>query len=399
MNARQKAARSGTTAGSSRAPRQQTLAQEAKFLENRLLTHELLEVFAGQTEGTQQQRQELAHAVGRLGPRIYVEAVYGLTHTLVLDKKEARVMFEQIREHQQKLIETLKRPVSIQVAALDYLQDVRHILKAPTIIETDKCDDFARRATVDETTQAYDKQLMDSDLDAEIERARRTGSSLSALFLDIDNLKKINDVHGHAVGTEAIRFVSVCINRTLRKYDAVYRYGGDEFVALMSRTDSAQARRIARRIVRSLSINRPAELPVKPGVSIGIATYEAGVIDDKRTLLAAADTALYRAKENGKNTVCVYGDACHDHERSANQSIGHSRQRRLDQDAVRPGSRACRNGDSFRRPTKHARRARRQNPHRPGSAVTRRVRTPPVATSANRCHGSALPHDAKERGV
>jgi diguanylate cyclase (GGDEF)-like protein len=284
----------------------ETLAREARFLGKRMLTHELLQIFAGETTGDSQQRQRLEQIKRKLGGAIYTEAVYSLTHLLVTDRRRARAIFEQILAHRSRLADSLHRAVSVQVAALDYLQDIRGILKAPTIIESEKCDDFARRATMDEISQAYDKHVLDSDLDAEIERARRLGHPLSLLFIDIDNLKKINDSRGHAAGTEAIKFVSASISRNLRKYDAVYRYGGDEFIALMSKTERGNALRVARRILHTLTGERPVSLPVRPGVSIGIATFENQAITSKQALLAAADTALYRAKESGKNTVCLF---------------------------------------------------------------------------------------------
>ena len=206
------------------------------------------------------------------------------------------------------MVRTLKRNVSVQVAALDYLQNVRNILRKPTIIEADQYEEFVYRAVVDETTQAFEKDLLDTDLEAEIEKSRRFNTLFSILFIDLDDLKTINDTYGHETGTETIRLVSKCVHENLRKYDAMYRYGGDEFVVLLPQCETGEARIIASRIQSRVNAVPLEGIPKRISVSIGVATFDNIVITSRKSLINAADAALYEAKRKGRNSVCVYGE-------------------------------------------------------------------------------------------
>lgn len=279
------------------------IAREARFLKETLLDPALLEVFAGERAGTAEERAKLNHSIARLKGRIFTEAVYLLARVYIEDPREARRIFDDIIRHRNAMVRALKRFVSIEVAALDYMQNVRNVLKQPTIIEADQYNEFAYHAILDETTQAYDKHLLDSDIEAEMEKARRFGTGFSVLFIDLDNLKQINDQWGHEAGTRAIQHVSSIIRENLRKYDALYRYGGDEFVVLLPRADGRQACETARRVLERVRKVPEELLPSRPGISIGIATYDPDEHRSASDLLAAADNALYEAKREGKNAI------------------------------------------------------------------------------------------------
>jgi hypothetical protein len=145
------------------------ISQEAKFLKNRMLDSSILDIFTGERYGTYEERNQLNKVIKKLKKRVYVEAVYLLTHSLVENEKEAHKIFEDIVHHRNSMVKALKRNVTVQVAALDYIQNIRNILKRPTIIEEDKYEEFAYRATFDETTQAFDKDLLDAELDSQVE--------------------------------------------------------------------------------------------------------------------------------------------------------------------------------------------------------------------------------------
>jgi len=285
----------------------QNIHQEAKFLKNMRLTYDLLEVFMGEKKGTLKQRKRVYQIFRKLRENIFIEAVYLLTHTIMAHTSEAKKTYNNILKHRNSMVVLLRRHVSIQVAALDYMQNIKTILKRPTIIEADKCREFASKAITDETTRLYDRSLLDYDLECEIENAGRPNKPLSLMFVDIDDLKGLNDKWGHEAGTKTIKYVSGCIKRVLRDYDSIYRYGGDEFVVLLPGTRAVQAARIANRI-RFKIRHRPAKgVPTSPGISIGIAEYNGkGRIKGREALLAAADNALYQAKQNGKNRTCVF---------------------------------------------------------------------------------------------
>ncbi len=145
-------------------------------------------------------------------------------------------------------------------------------------------------------------------LDQAIAAAKRSGAPLSIALLDIDHFKRINDVHGHPVGDEAIRHVSELLALTARKSDIVARWGGEEFLAIFPGT-AEPGHRIAGERYRMRIAQTPLVVPSPEGdktipisISLGVAQLAGEASED---LLARADRALYRAKERGRNRVEV----------------------------------------------------------------------------------------------
>jgi diguanylate cyclase (GGDEF)-like protein len=133
----------------------------------------------------------------------------------------------------------------------------------------------------------------------ELARSARDHSPATVLLLDLDLFKKINDTYGHIVGDHALQAVADCLRRELRSYDAVGRYGGEEFVALLAGVDSDEANDIAERIhtrIRALELDSGARVTA----SIGLAHYPHHAFD-VTDLLQQADTALFAAKAAGRN--------------------------------------------------------------------------------------------------
>ncbi len=141
----------------------------------------------------------------------------------------------------------------------------------------------------------------------EFERHRRHERNMSLLFLDIDHFKRINDEYGHQVGDRILREVGNVLTANLRKIDYVFRYGGDEFVVLMTETDSVRASMLAERVLaavkRDVGRISPSGLPVS--VSIGVADCGALTQAEREELLLRADGALYEAKNSGRGRVRV----------------------------------------------------------------------------------------------
>jgi diguanylate cyclase (GGDEF)-like protein len=129
-------------------------------------------------------------------------------------------------------------------------------------------------------------------LESEIQRSLRTERPFSALFLDVDGLKKMNDHHGHLVGSRALVRLAGALRRTCRAIDTAARYGGDEFAIVLPETDEEEALQVAARITDFLAADTE-QPPVR--VSIGVAVYPTDG-DTSGALLAAADTALYWEK-------------------------------------------------------------------------------------------------------
>jgi diguanylate cyclase (GGDEF)-like protein len=130
---------------------------------------------------------------------------------------------------------------------------------------------------------------------------------MSVLMVDIDHFKQINDEHGHLVGDIVLRDVARVMREALRTVDAVGRYGGEEFMIILPHTPREEAWKTAERLRQKVadhaftSSRKGAGLHVT--VSVGVASYPSEKVDTPSALIRAADEALYRAKEKGRNRV------------------------------------------------------------------------------------------------
>lgn len=157
-------------------------------------------------------------------------------------------------------------------------------------------------ALTDPLTGAGNRMAMDSALQREIELARRYDYDLTLLMVDIDKFKSINDQFGHQFGDEVLKAVASTLSDCIRNSDMNFRYGGEEFIVLLNKTDLDQALLVAERIRQSVmncSLMNAKDQMVS--VSIGTAGYEKGM--DSDSLLSKADKAMYLAKEEGRNQV------------------------------------------------------------------------------------------------
>ena len=156
---------------------------------------------------------------------------------------------------------------------------------------------------IDEHTGLFNARHLSSLLDAEVARCSSFNRTFSLLFLDVDGFKRVNDGHGHLVGSAALKIVGERISANVRGVDSVFRYGGDEFAALLVETGRLRAASVAARVLAAmnstpLQVSPALQLPVS--ISIGVAAFpENGA--DGRAVLEAADQAMYRAKREGRN--------------------------------------------------------------------------------------------------
>ena len=170
-------------------------------------------------------------------------------------------------------------------------------------------DQSLEAAVTDPLTGLHNRRYMTSQLDALVARAVRDGRPVSALLLDIDHFKKINDSFGHDAGDEVLREFAVRLASNVRAVDLPCRFGGEEFVVVMPETALGDAERIAERIRMHVS---GAPFRVSGGkevlsvtISIGVAATF-GAADTPDHLLKRADEALYEAKASGRNRVIAH---------------------------------------------------------------------------------------------
>ncbi|MEN8180233.1 MAG: GGDEF domain-containing protein [Pseudomonadota bacterium] len=159
-------------------------------------------------------------------------------------------------------------------------------------------------AFMDALTGVKNRAAFDSNFSREIELSRRKSSELSLIVLDIDFFKRVNDRFGHTVGDLVLKNVAQAVEATIRCSDALYRYGGEEFVVVLNGTDREGAQLLAERIrqnVESLHFSSPKNLNVT--LSLGVTTMQKD--DTCKELFERADAALYQAKDAGRNRVIV----------------------------------------------------------------------------------------------
>jgi diguanylate cyclase (GGDEF)-like protein len=159
-------------------------------------------------------------------------------------------------------------------------------------------------ATTDELTGLNNRRFFMHSLDIEVARARRSGAPLSVAVVDVDYFKRVNDKYGHGGGDEVLRALARIFEAIMRTGDVVGRLGGEEFAILMPDTDEIQAR-IACERLRGAIAGRKIRLASGEEIAITLSTGIALLVpgDDRDKLVSRADTALYSAKEGGRNQV------------------------------------------------------------------------------------------------
>jgi len=161
----------------------------------------------------------------------------------------------------------------------------------------------------DALTSAYNRRYFDERINQECERLWRMESrNIAVMFLDMDYFKEVNDTLGHMIGDKLLQSIARIIDKNLRSYDILARYGGDEFVALLINVDDINM--VSSRILSAINDYIDADdlldgIQQKPGVSIGIATAEKGDQIDVDSLMIQADKALYAAKQSGRGRINI----------------------------------------------------------------------------------------------
>ena len=180
-------------------------------------------------------------------------------------------------------------------------------------LETRLSESLAREealATLDSLTGLPNRRALYDRARAELNRAQREKKSIGLIMMDIDDFKPINDQFGHAAGDEALRLVAEVLQKSKRAYDFTGRWGGDEFLAILPGTSILQAGLVAERIRASIDKVRleadgagAVVLRTSLGVACASPAFHPVELDE---LLQQADSALYRAKAEGRNRVCLH---------------------------------------------------------------------------------------------
>ncbi|MGE5290535.1 MAG: diguanylate cyclase [Micromonosporaceae bacterium] len=196
-------------------------------------------------------------------------------------------------------------PVLMTLSLPSLVLHRRHLLHAQLVNKT----------RIDAKTGLLNAATWQQESEVELARAVRTRTPLAVAVADIDHFKRVNDTLGHLSGDLVLREVAHALRSSLRDYDIIGRFGGEEFTFLLPHTDPAEAARIAERIrehvsqqVITIDDGSRDGFPLRITVSIGVASLT-GSHRDLTDLIAAADSALYQAKSAGRNRVHVVADA------------------------------------------------------------------------------------------
>jgi diguanylate cyclase (GGDEF)-like protein len=166
---------------------------------------------------------------------------------------------------------------------------------------------LARLANYDQLTDLYSRAWFDERLSHELKRTRRYGSVLALALIDVDRFKHLNDTLGHVGGDDVLRAVAHAIRLSVRDVDLAARWGGDEFCVLLPKADLESCQHIGNRICESARMLRfatPQGCAMPVSCSVGISAWAGGSLDELR-FVRAADDALYRAKNAGRDRCVV----------------------------------------------------------------------------------------------
>jgi diguanylate cyclase (GGDEF)-like protein len=197
---------------------------------------------------------------------------------------------------------------SMQAGAADFV--TKPVPAAVLHLRIQKALEHARTrrlASTDSLTEVYNHRTFQERLTQEVARANRYSRPLSVLMIDVDHFKVYNDTHGHPQGDLVLQDLARLLREMSRTSDTVARYGGEEFAIILPETDNVNAQKIGQRLREQVERYAFSGKERMPGgtltISIGVATHVSG--GNKDTLLQAADRALYTAKRDGRNRVCM----------------------------------------------------------------------------------------------
>lgn len=267
---------------------------------------QLIRLLEEATQGEPQALQELL----KNAPDAYAPLLRLLTQLDYTDA-EAREHWDAILSHRDELSKKLERTASLQVAALDYFQNLKGEIRIPKILEMSTFLATERSAITDGLTGLYNRQFFDASLRRELKRARRYGLAFSLVMLDVDDFKIVNDVHGHVVGDEALNLTSNVIRASVREIDVACRYGGEEFALILPETSRTGAYIVSERIRLDVKEMFDHQLigttHIDLSISGGISIYPTDS-NSAEGLVRMADKALYRSKHDGKDQITLHAD-------------------------------------------------------------------------------------------
>jgi diguanylate cyclase (GGDEF)-like protein len=181
---------------------------------------------------------------------------------------------------------------------------------AATLKQFERFSSVKKEAIYDTLTSLFNRRYLEEKLAVDAQKAFRSGSYLSIIMVDIDHFKRVNDTFGHAGGDKVLREIASLLKNAVRRQDdTVARYGGEEFVLVLPGAPLEATSTIAERIRQTVA-NTPIDIgqsQIHLTISLGISNFPIHRVRSKEELVKMADLALYEAKREGRNRVCIFG--------------------------------------------------------------------------------------------
>jgi diguanylate cyclase (GGDEF)-like protein len=222
---------------------------------------------------------------------------------------DARLV-DMLWDRERMLLDLTETCVGILVTIACALSTLLLIVALPPVVLLQRSlvhSQLKAQARTDPKTGVLNAGAWEGEASVAIARARRRGEPLAVLLADLDHFKTVNDTHGHLVGDEVLRELATDMRHQVRESDLVGRFGGEEFAILLASTTADDACLVADRIRRGAGVVKVLAEDTIVGITVSIGVAALGSHgDDLFELLAAADLALYEAKNRGRNRVCLY---------------------------------------------------------------------------------------------
>ena len=245
---------------------------------------------------------------GRIG-RLLLTLIKGATKSLPED--------DQLRKQLNDMAVIVRRGVQITPVTeldknveeyFDRLSQDQNELEEQRIASktlSKKLAESEAQALVDSLTQVLNRNAYNLEIVQLVHEFKRYNEQWALLVLDIDHFKLFNDKYGHKTGDQVLKLVAATVTNSIRASDNVFRYGGEEFVVILSRVDSKVALQLAEKIRKEIERANYLDGDKKLKVTVSIGAAVMSEKDSEITLFERADKALYRAKKNGRNKVVV----------------------------------------------------------------------------------------------
>jgi two-component system, cell cycle response regulator len=274
------------------------------ILDDNSLSLDLVSALAGDRALTEAEKSRLNNFKKNRGVRFFSDVFYSITHQY-FPPEVAEELWTDVLRHKYELSTVLGRNVRITVAALDYLSNITAIMSSATLVGEAHIGEIVGLSLRDGLTNLFNHTYFYQQIDFEVRRYVRYGTSVSLVLIDIDDFKKVNDTYGHQEGDRILAAMGRTLMRVARDSDICCRYGGEEFAVILPLTDVLEAGAIACRLHMELAELLPSGRTVTVSVGVASCGKTTGTYCD---LVEKADAALYQAKKSGKNRVVMVAD-------------------------------------------------------------------------------------------